>query len=152
MIYIEVTPQLRRHTLLIAETLPAGSPKVAKHMLNTLPVRSTRVGIEPAKVADGCRDVWPCADRQVHERANRTLVRNGFHQDLLCCVILYSIGRLYCDYSVLESGPCLIMYVPIGSISLDCSKRPLITKVYVSHARFETYVYTWHVPDYSISS
>ena len=42
-----------------------------------------------------------------------------------CHVILYSIGRLYCDCSVPESGLCLIMYVPIGSIALDYSKRPL---------------------------
>ena len=53
MVGIALTPQLRRHTLLIVETLPAGALEISENMLDTLPMRPPRVGIEPTQTADG---------------------------------------------------------------------------------------------------
>ena len=61
--------------------------QIAKHMLGSLPVSWSRVGVDSGKHSGSIGNVWPCGDCKIHQRANNRDVGVLLHLRSLCIVL-----------------------------------------------------------------
>ena len=82
---VAVPPQLLGNPLAVANSLPTGALEVTNDVLNPLPMRPPRVGIELAEATDRGSNIGPRADHEVHQGPYCTPVRNPLHLRGFCC-------------------------------------------------------------------
>src|SRR6266403_5361141 len=61
--------RLRRSRGLVDELVMHSTLQIAKHMLCSLPVSQSRIGVEPGKNSGCIGNVWTSGDCQIHQRA-----------------------------------------------------------------------------------
>ena len=72
MISIRVSDEgLRRCGRLVNKLVVNCALQISKDMLCSLPVSQTRIGVESGKNSGSIRNIWPCGDGQIHQRAHK---------------------------------------------------------------------------------
>jgi hypothetical protein len=72
MVSIRVSDEgFRQNGRLVDLLVVCGALQIVKHMLGSLPMSWTRVGVESGKNSSCIgNNVWPCGDCQIHQGAN----------------------------------------------------------------------------------
>ena len=71
-------------------------------MLYSFPMCLPWIAIKPAQAADCCRDVWSGADRQIHQAADGTSIRDVHHES----PFLRGLGRVGCTQLAVRRERC----------------------------------------------
>src|SRR6266404_1044069 len=76
MISIRISDErLRWSRGLVDELLVHSTLQITKHMLCSLPVSQSRIGVESGKNSGSIGNVWTSGDCQIHQRANHRDIR-----------------------------------------------------------------------------
>ena len=95
-------PNFCRGPSCVAHAFPCSATEISKHMLYNFPMCLSWISIEYVQATDCRRDVWSCADRQIHQAADGVFVGDVDHVSPFLCVM----GRLGCTQLALQRERC----------------------------------------------
>ena len=78
---------LRRIRRLVDNLVAHCTLQIVQNMSGSLPVNTTRIGVESGKYSGCLGDVWPCGDGKIHEGSNNGDVGAHAHFCSFCIVL-----------------------------------------------------------------